>query len=143
MKILGYPHNRSSHAVGEEGSAVPSSPDRPKLPVGLDKSRDGRDLIAQLPQLSQVDLVAVEAYERSHRDRPPVLDRLHYLQGREPVPGYDALATNEIVETLAHADATTLKAVREYERKRRGRHLVLDEAARALQAGRSAQVGSA
>jgi hypothetical protein len=70
----------------------------------------------------------VEAYERSHKNRPEVLDKLRYLRTTEPLPGYDALTPAQIAEELAGADAETVKAVRDYdpdgegERRRSSRH---------------------
>jgi hypothetical protein len=46
-----------------------------------------------------------------------VLDKLRYMRGGEPLPGYDALTTEEIAKALAGAEAETVKAVRDYERK--------------------------
>jgi hypothetical protein len=74
----------------------------------------------------------VEAYERSHKNRPEVLDKLRYLRTTEPLPGYDALTPAQIAEELAGADAETVKAVRDYERRFGRRPQVLDEAARVL-----------
>jgi hypothetical protein len=37
--------------------------------------------------------------------RPVVLDKLRYMRGSEPLPGYDALTTEQIAKTLAGADA--------------------------------------
>jgi hypothetical protein len=59
-----------------------------------------------------------------------VLDKLRYLRGREPLPGYDALDATQITEALAAADHDTLALVREYEQKFRRRDEVLDELAR-------------
>jgi hypothetical protein len=61
-----------------------------------------------------------------------VLDRLRYMRGSETEPGYDALTTEQIAQTLAGADAETVTAVRDYERKFQQRQSVLDEAARVL-----------
>jgi hypothetical protein len=79
-----------------------------------------------------VDLATVETYERAHRNRPAVLNKLHYMHGTEPLPGYDTLTTEQITEALADADAETVKAVRDYERKFQRRQSVLGEAARVL-----------
>jgi hypothetical protein len=63
-----------------------------------------KKVIAQLAHLSRVELADVEAYERTHRARPAILERLHYaLQGG--------------------VDAATAKAVGDFERsaqRRRG-----------------------
>jgi hypothetical protein len=91
--------------------------------------KSGR-VIARLQGLSQVELARIEDHERSHKGRQPVLDKLRYLRGREPLPGYDALDATQITEALAAADHDTLALVREYEQKFRRRDEVLDELAR-------------
>jgi hypothetical protein len=130
MKILDALRKRRSHRDAPGGEA--SSPDAGELPFpGYDKL-DDRELGARLPELSQVELDAVETYERAHKNRPEVIDRLRYMHTREPLPGYDALSPEQIVEALAGADAETVKAVRDYERKFGARPQVMEAAARAL-----------
>jgi hypothetical protein len=133
MKILERLRNRSSHReAGAPGSPEASSADEQRLPIARYDQVDGKQLIAQLSQLSQVELATVEAHERSHRDRPAVLNRLRWLRGNEPLPGYDALASDEIVRILADADAATAKAVRSHERHHRDRREVRAEVARVI-----------
>ena len=79
----------------------------------------------RLAQLSQVELAAVETYERAHESRPVVLMKLRYMRGSEPLPGYDGLTPEQIAEALAGADAETIRAVRDYERKFQHRQSVL------------------
>ena len=86
----------------------------------------------QLSQLSQVELAAVEAYERAHGGRRAVLDKLRYMRGSEPLPAYDTLSPEEVTGALAGADKETVKAVRDYERKFAHRRQVMEEAARVL-----------
>src|SRR5215211_7062020 len=88
-----------------------------------------KEIAGELSRLSQVELATVEGYERAHEARPVVLDKLRYMRGSEPLPGYDALTTEQIAEALAGADAETVKAVRDYEKVHR-RQSVLDETAR-------------
>lgn len=134
MKILERLRKHSPRGeAGAPGSAEADSGDGGELPIaGYDKL-DDKEVGARLPQLSQVELAAVEAYERSHKNRPGVLDKLRYMRGREPLPGYDALSPGEIARELAGADAETVRAVRDYERKFGRRKQVLEEAARVLQ----------
>jgi hypothetical protein len=66
-----------------------------------------------------------------------VLNRLRWLRGNEPLPGYDALDSDEIVRALAGADAATVRAVRSYERRHRDRREVWAEAARVLPTARA------
>jgi hypothetical protein len=80
----------ASTAAGD-GDALPFA--------GYDRL-DDRQVIEGLCDHSQIELEAVESYERSHKDRKPVLDKLRYMRGREPLPGYDALSVEEVVEEV-------------------------------------------
>jgi hypothetical protein len=91
-----------------------------------------RQAVGQLAQLNQGELTAIHAFERTHRDRPAVINKLRYLRQPEPLAGYDALELDAIAHALAGAEKTTVKAVREYERKLRHRPAVLKEITRAL-----------
>jgi hypothetical protein len=87
---------------------------------------DARKVIAELPQRSQSELATIETHERSHKDRPAVLNKLGYLRGDEPLSGYDSLDPEQISTELDGADLDTAKRVREYERKFKRRSSVLD-----------------
>lgn len=87
---------------------------------------DARRVVARLAQRSQSELATIETHERSHKDRPAVLNKLRYLRGREPLPGYDTLEPEQISTALDGADLDTAKRVREYERKFKRRSHVLD-----------------
>lgn len=130
MKIIEALRKRGSRA--DQADEAVSSPGAAELPFpGYDKL-DHKALGARFPELSQVELAAVETYERSHKNRPEVLDKLRYMHTSEPLPGYDALSPEQIAEALAGADAETVKAVRDYERKFGGRPQVIEAAARVL-----------
>ena len=91
-----------------------------------------REVMDELSQHSQAELDRVEDYERAHKDRTSVLDKLRYMRGREPLPGYDELTTEEIVAAVAKADRATIKRIRGYERKFANRPKVLEEIATAI-----------
>lgn len=132
MKILDAIRGRRSRHSGLGTEAEGGSPGGSELPIAdYDRLKD-KEITAHLPQLSQVELAAVESYERAHDSRPVVLDKLRYMRGGQPLPGYDALTTEQVAETLAGASSQTVKAVRDYERKFRRRQSVLDETARLL-----------
>ena len=97
--------------------------------AGYDRLND-RQAMDALSNHSQVELEAVEDYERSHKQRPTVLDKLRYMRGAEPVSGYDEMSVEAIKATLQDADTATIKKVRAYERKFAKRPDVLDEVAR-------------
>jgi len=96
-----------------------------------------RELNKLLHSHTQEELKAIETYERAHKNRSVVLDKLRYMRGRQPVPGYDQLTPAEVGEALGDADSETLKRVRDYERKFGNRPDILEEVARVrgLQAG--------
>jgi len=137
MKIL-EALRKLRHRVPEgETHAEPSSPDEHPVPIsGYDQLTD-KQISDRLSQLSQAELATVETYERAHENRPVVLDKLRYMHGAEPLPGYDALTTEQIAEALVDADAETVKAVRDYERKFQHRQSVLEAAARVLPTSRA------
>ena len=137
MNILKRLRNRSPAGAEDVGSAQAGSTDEHQLPFARYDQLDDKQVKDQLSQLSQVELAAVETYERSHRDRSVVLDKLRYMRGSEPLPGYDALSPEEIADSLAGADAKTVKAVRDYERKFKHRRQVREDAARILPTSRA------
>jgi hypothetical protein len=68
-----------------------------------------------------------------------VLDKLSYMRGREPLPGYDALGVEEILVELEEADVATIKKVRGYERKFANRPDVLEAVGRTHERVRAAR----
>jgi hypothetical protein len=106
-----------------------------QLPI-RDYDRLDPNRVTEQHRLSQSELACIEDYERSHRARQEVLDKLRYLRGSEPLRDYDALDATQIAAALTHADVETLSLVREYELKFRRRDGVLDALARLRQAGR-------
>jgi hypothetical protein len=135
MKIFDRLRNRSPRGeAGDPGSAEAATANEQSLPIpGYDRL-NSKEVTHQLPQLSQLELAAVDTYERAHGNRSAVLDKLRYMRGSEPLPGYDALSPAEIATALSGADAETVKAVRDYERKFADRQQVMEEAARLLPA---------
>jgi hypothetical protein len=127
----------SAHAPGEaagDGDAPPFA--------GYDRL-DDREVREGLSDHSQVELEGVESYERSHKNRLSVLDKLRFMRGREPLPGYDALSVDEILAALKEADLATVKRVRDYERKFANRPDVLEEVVRVHHQRRAARPATA
>lgn len=89
-----------------------------------------KDLIASLSSRSQVELERIESYERTHENREVVFSKLRWLRQDEPLPGYDALSTEEVIDALDEADVSAIKRVRGYERKFANRRDVLEEVTR-------------
>ncbi len=120
----------SESVAGPAGDVDGGQVARARLPFDGYDRLDARQVIDGLCDHTQIELEAVESYERSHQDRQPVVDKLRYMRGSEPLPGYDALNVEEIVTALREADPATIKKVRCYERKFANRPTVLEEVVR-------------
>jgi len=118
-------------------AAAASPDDDDQLPIPGYSQLKGKQISDQLSQLSQVELATIESYERAHGNRSAVLEKLRYMRGSEPLPGYDELTSEQIAAALAGANAKTVRAVRDYERKFQRRRSVLDEATRVLPSSRA------
>jgi ferritin-like metal-binding protein YciE len=118
-----------AHAEGAAKGAVASASD---LPIARYDSLTAEEILARLPELSQIDLAKVQAYERKSGSRATVLGRIDSLQASEPWPGYDELTVEEIRVVLSEADEDRAKAARTYERAHKNRAGVLDVAEREL-----------
>jgi ferritin-like metal-binding protein YciE len=90
------------------------------------------EIIAKLPELSQIDLAKIDAYERKHQSRTTILSRATSLRGDEPWAGYDELTAAEVIAVLSEGDDDRAKDVRGYERAHKNRAGVLKAAEREL-----------
>jgi ferritin-like metal-binding protein YciE/uncharacterized protein (DUF433 family) len=90
------------------------------------------EIVHKLPELSQIEISKIDAYERRHQNRKTVLDRIAGLRADEPWPGYDELTVEEIREVLSEADESTAKQVADYERRHKDRQGVLEAVEREL-----------
>ena len=145
MKVLSFLQGRlarkpsaaqADNQAADDAQRVPADQDLPPFD-GYD-GLDQREVRERLSDQSQIELEAIESYERFHENREPVLTKVRYMRGREPLPGYDALGVEEILAALEEADLATIKKVRAYERKFAKRPAVLEEvlvAQHRLQAG--------
>jgi hypothetical protein len=94
--------------------------------AGYDRLKT-KEVVASLSNRSQVELAEIETYEHAHENRVSVFDKLRWLRQDEPLPGYDALSSDEVVAVLEQSDLPAIKRVRGYERKFRARREILDE----------------
>jgi ferritin-like metal-binding protein YciE len=122
-------------ATHDEGAAPPDNvtPLRGEPLAGYDRLNAGQ-VAARLSDFTQAQLRAVAAYERAHRNRRTVLERIAALEGSEPVDGYDELSEVAAIARLREADEATVARIRDYEARHRRRVAVL-EAARVSQPG--------
>lgn len=86
------------------------------------------EILQELRPLSQSDLTVIEGYERTHSNRPPVLDSIEQLRGSEPWDGYDTMNPDKITAQLQNTPASVARQVLEYERLHRQRQEVISAA---------------
>lgn len=122
-------------AAESDSRAAPPPPEAVgdgQAPFAGYEALDDREVMDQLSKHSQTELGRVEDYERAHKDRKSVLDKLRYMRGREPFQGYDDLTTEEVMTAVAGSDRAALKRIRGYERKFANRPKVLDAVGHAM-----------
>ena len=119
----------AARAEGTVKGAVASAGD---LAIARYDTLTADEIVSRLPELSQVDLAKVQAYERRHEGRSTVLDRIDTLIGNEPWPGYDELTAAEVQAVLTEGDDERAQQVRAYERSHKNRAGVLQATEREL-----------
>jgi ferritin-like metal-binding protein YciE len=107
-----------ARAEGVAKGAVASAED---LPIARYEDLNAEEIAAKLPELSQIDLAKVDAYERRTENRSTITSRTSSLRGDEPWPGYDEQNVEEIRSALAGADESLAARVRDYERTHKDR----------------------
>jgi hypothetical protein len=143
MTLLSFLRGRLAGPSASESKPAGAAAGGARPPFADYDGLKERQVIEGLSDHSQVELEAAERYERSHKDRKPVLAKLRYMRGREPLPDYDALSVEEIRAALKDADLDTIKKVRAYERKFARRPDVLEEVVRVHHRRRTGQPKSA
>src|SRR3954451_23337677 len=119
---------RAKPAANAVKAATPAATVEPPL-AGYD-DLTAEEIVSKLAEQSQATLVQVAAYEQAHDKRSTVLERVAALTGPQPAPGYDELTADEVQKLLTGGDAELATAVRDYERRHKGRAGVLEAAAR-------------
>jgi ferritin-like metal-binding protein YciE len=118
-----------TRAEGTVKGAVASETD---LAIRDYDSLSADDILAKLPELSQVELARIAVYEAKNQNRSTVTDRIDSLQGDEPWPGYDELSADELRAVLSEGDEQRIKDVRAYERRHKDRAGVIEATEREL-----------
>jgi ferritin-like metal-binding protein YciE len=119
-------------ATRAEGTARGAVAREQDLPIARYKSLNADEILARLPDLSQVELGKVDAYERRNDNRSTVTDRISTLRASEPWAGYDELTVDELRSALAQADESRARKAREYEKAHKNRAGVIEATEREL-----------
>ena len=115
-----------------EGTVKGAAASESDLAISNYDSLSADEVQSKLPELSQVELAKVSAYERKNQNRSTINSRIDTLQGDEPWPGYDELSVNEVRSALSPGDDQRVKEVRDYERRHKARSGVIDATERQL-----------
>ncbi|MDL5199706.1 hypothetical protein [Streptomyces sp. ALI-76-A] len=99
-----------------------------ELPITRFSQLSVDDIKQQLRSLSQSDLTVIEGYERTHANRPGVLDAIEQLRGSEPWDGYDTMNPDKITAQLQNVPSSVAHQVLDYERSHRRRREVISAA---------------
>jgi ferritin-like metal-binding protein YciE len=116
-----------AQAEGQIRGAVASEED---LAIARYDSLTAQEILSKLPELSQIDLAKVDAYERKNNNRTTILSRISALRREEPWPGYDELTVAEVQAVLGEGDEQRTQDVAAYERAHKNRAGVLKSAQR-------------
>ncbi|HEY1537791.1 MAG TPA: DUF892 family protein [Solirubrobacteraceae bacterium] len=114
---------------GQVKGAVASEGD---LAIARYDKLTAEEISGRLPDLSQIELAKIEAYERRNQKRTTILSRVSTLRGDEPWAGYDELTADEVQAVLGEGDDDRAQQVRAYERSHKNRAGVLKAAEREL-----------
>jgi ferritin-like metal-binding protein YciE len=116
-----------ARAEGQIKGAVASEED---LAIARYDTLTAEEITGKLPELSQIDLAKIEAYERKNQNRTTILNRVTSLRSDEPWAGYDELTAAEVTAVLSEDDDDRTNDVRSYERAHKNRAGVLKAAER-------------
>ena len=105
-----------------------------ELPIQGYNDLTAGEVISETKGLTQTELAKVYKFEKANQDRSSVLDALEGRFVDLPIPTYDALTVDEIVERLDKLSDPDLKTIRRYEQDTKARQTVLDAVERYLSA---------
>jgi hypothetical protein len=119
---------RGKAAAASQAPKVTAAALRPSdLPIDDYASLTVEDVIPNLAGLTQTELTQVRAFEKANQNRSTILDAIDAKMVRLPVPDYDALTAEEIIDRIESLGDEQLKKLRKYEESTRDRITVLQK----------------
>jgi hypothetical protein len=97
------------------------------LPITGYASLTVSEITSRLKGLTQTDLARIYKFERANESRSTLLETIEGRFVELPIPTYDALTAEEVVERLEKLDASELKTIRSYEDETKSRSTVLEK----------------
>jgi hypothetical protein len=121
---------RTRRAAAAPAKAANAAKAAVEAPITGYDDLTAEQIVAKLPEQPQTALAQIAAYEQANAKRATVLERVAALTGPEPAPGYDELTADDAQKLVTGGDAALAAAVRDYERRHKGRASVLEAAGR-------------
>lgn len=97
------------------------------LPLAGYDSLVADEIVARLTGLTQTELAALLAYEKSNDNRSTVIEAIEGRLVDLPLPTYDSLSVAAILTDLEALDAAALRTLRDYESSTQNRLPVLEK----------------
>lgn len=98
-----------------------------ELPINDYDSLTAAEVISESRGLTQTDLAKLYKYERANENRSTALEALESRFIQLPIPTYDALTADEIIDRLDGLSEDDLKTIRRYENDTKARTTVLEK----------------
>ncbi|MDP9069667.1 MAG: hypothetical protein M3N53_15190 [Actinomycetota bacterium] len=98
-----------------------------ELPIKGYAGLTASDIVSELRGLTQTELAKVYKWERAHENRSTILDAIDSKFVELPIPTYDALNVDEIVQRLDKLETDELKVIRRYEAETKDRTTVIEK----------------
>jgi hypothetical protein len=105
--------------------AAPKKPS--ELPITGYASLTVNEITSRLKGLTQTDLARVYKFERANEGRTSLLNAIESRFVDLPIPTYDGLTAEEIVDRLDKLEAAELRTIRRYESETKDRSTILDK----------------
>lgn len=97
-----------------------------ELPIASYATLTADEIVSRLTGLTQTDLAKVYKFEKAHGNRATILDAIDDRLVALPIPTYDALTADEIIERLEKLDESELRSLKRYEAATKMRATVLE-----------------
>jgi hypothetical protein len=98
-----------------------------ELPIESYASLTADEIVSRLGGLTQTELSQVYKFEKAHENRATVLNAIEGKFVTLPIPAYDSLTADEIVDRLDKLDESGLKTIKSYESATKKRSTVLEK----------------
>jgi hypothetical protein len=117
---------RTERGIRGAAARAGAAPSPTQLPIQGYDDLTAQEVTSRLNDLTQDQIVVIEAYERGNQNRATVLAAIEPRLIDLPIVGYDDLTADEIVTKLGELPENDLRIVRDYEHRTRGRKTVLE-----------------